>query len=134
MKDMRNAAKLATVSSRPGEWIRFSVSSAHSRSIDEWFGRINPLPPTLKREYLVQQFVRVIKISSLNTTDIEMSFVNHNERAILCVRVELPMLGRLSVYFTAGDESAPPPSSEATPKRGRDDHQEATPRAKRPRI
>ena len=100
LKEMRNVAKRVVITSRPGEWIRFSVSALHLRSNDEWFGRINPLPPTLKREYSVLPFVRIIKISSLNTTDIELSFAQHDDSAALCVRVELPMLGRLSVFFS----------------------------------
>ena len=139
MKEMRNVADTVVVTARPGEWIRFNVSSPHSTKNDEWFGKINPLPPTLRREYPVPQFVKVIKISSLNTTDLEISFNNQGENAVLSVHVDLPKLGQLSVYFTSNEAAltsdgvlhAPPPQLTAATEPTAEVFQ---PRAKRPRV
>lgn len=118
LKEMRNVAKTVTVSSRPGEWIRFNTASVHSRSNDEWFGRINILPPIIKQDFSAQQFIRIIKLSSLNSSEIEMTIAAHEETNVLCVRVELPMLGRLSVYFSASLH-APPEAAGENPSRAK---------------
>jgi hypothetical protein len=118
LKEMRNVARVVTISSRPGEWIRFKIESSHSRSNDEWFGRINNLPPVYKRDYEVQQFVRIIKISSLNSTDIELTFATAGSTAevnpILSMRIELPVLGSLMVYFCSSCDAADASAADAS--------------------
>lgn len=110
------------VSSRPHEWIRFCVSSLHSRSNDEWFGRVNGLPPSMKFDFLVVHFVRVLKITSLNTQDLELRLMRAGEGAVLQLRAEMPLLGTFCVYFSSlhdgaggGGPMAPADAAAATP-------------------
>lgn len=131
LKDLRNVAKTVTVSCRPGEWIRFQASSLHSRSIDEWFGRVNALPPVLRFDFTVLHFVRVLKITSLNTQDLEIRMAAATEATgsapptgLLNLRAHMPLLGTFCVYFTScgvgggaggGGGAAPPAPAPPVP-------------------